>query len=65
MRRGEDIRDHEDSEGPHIRVQGFPQPSLTIGQEGRSVQAAGVGQAVTRVRTELHGRHACDSGGCK
>lgn len=40
---------------PHIRVQGFPQPSLTIGQEGRSVQAAVVGQVVMRDRTELRG----------
>lgn len=40
---------------------GIPQPSLTIGQEGRSVQAAELGQAVTRDRTELHRRHAWDS----
>ena len=46
-------------------MQGFPQPSLTMGQEGRSVQAAGVGQAVKRGRTELHGRFAWDSGGCQ
>lgn len=37
-------------------MQGFPQLSLTMGQEGRSVQAAGAGQAVTRDRIELHER---------
>lgn len=65
IRQGEEGWGHQRSRGfggPRIRVQGFPQPSLTIGQEGRSVQAAGVGQAVTRGRTELHGR---DSWGCK
>lgn len=44
-------------------MQGFPQPSLTIGQEGKSVQAAGAGQAVTRDRIELHGRNLWHSGG--